>query len=94
MRYLRFAFGFVGISTLLGLGTAPPAQATLVGFDFDASLETGALTGTTFPGTGSYDTAGTTGIGEEFLTLELIAVFAARGAVHQGGYHSGGPGDP
>ena len=72
MRYLRFAFGFVGISTLLGLGTAPPAQATLVGFDFDASLETGALTGTTFPGTGSYDTAGTTGIGEEFLTLDLL----------------------
>jgi len=90
MRYLRSVFGFARILALLGLGTAPPAQAMPVGFDFAASLQTGALAETTFRGTGSYDTTGTTGVGEEFVTLtwlqfSLLGVPFTRADIDQGG---------
>jgi hypothetical protein len=40
---------------------------------WDAALTTGPLAGTSFPGTCSYDTSGTTGIGTEYVDLDTIA---------------------
>jgi hypothetical protein len=70
----------------------PPgfAHASTMEFQFEASLQTGALAGTTFSGTGSYDNINATGIGEELLTPGSLdftvadAVFA-RADIDQGG---------
>ncbi|ACC85056.1 PEP-CTERM sorting domain-containing protein [Nostoc punctiforme] len=49
-----------------------PTQAAIVTYDFDASLNTGALQGTKFPGTFSYDNSEQTGIGQEFISLKTL----------------------
>jgi hypothetical protein len=64
--------------------------ASVVSFDFKATLETGPLSGTTFSGTGSYDTKGSTGTGLEFqrlITLDfiLVGVRYTRADLVQGG---------
>jgi hypothetical protein len=41
-------------------------------FQFNATLDTGTLAGTSFSGTGSFDRQGMTGSGEEFLTLTAL----------------------
>jgi hypothetical protein len=48
------------------------AGATPIPFTFDASLQTGPLSGTQFSGTASYDNQGETGIGPEFLPLTSL----------------------
>jgi hypothetical protein len=87
---LSLSIRSLAISVLLGLSAIPSAKATIVGFDFDASLQTGALAGTTFLGTGSYDTAGVTGVGEEFVALtslqfSLLGVSFTESDIRQGG---------
>ncbi|WP_340095866.1 PEP-CTERM sorting domain-containing protein [Nostoc punctiforme] len=49
-----------------------PTQAAIVTYGFDASLNTGALQGTKFPGTFSYDNSEQTGIGQEFISLKTL----------------------
>jgi hypothetical protein len=54
----------------LSLAVLPDAaHASVINFQFNASLQTGALAGTNFSGQGSYDTTGSTGMGQEFLPL-------------------------
>ena len=72
MWYLRLSPILAGILVLLGLVAAPPAVAAIVDFDFNADLQTGPLSGAMFPGTGSYDNAGVTGVGEEFVALASL----------------------
>lgn len=66
------------------------AEASTVEFQFIASLETGNLAGTTFVGTGSFDSQGSTGMGLEFLTLTsldftLLGVTFTKADIDQGG---------
>jgi hypothetical protein len=49
-----------------------PANATTISFQFDSTLQTGALTGTQFTGTASFDNAGSTGVGIEYLFLTSL----------------------
>lgn len=86
---LRFACS-TGLWLSVLLVAIAPADATIVAFGFDASLQTGALAGTTFPGTGSYNSAGMTGVGQEFLPLTsldftLHGVEFTREDISQGG---------
>lgn len=80
-----------GVVALLVLFVAShPATATPVFFTFDAILETGDLPGTTFVGSFSYDTAGSTGVGMEFLPLTsldfvLLGVPFTLADIKQGG---------
>jgi hypothetical protein len=62
------------IAILIAAVTACPARASAstIEFEFEASLETGALAGTQFFGTASYDDSGITGVGEEFLPLTSL----------------------
>jgi hypothetical protein len=90
MRYFPLSSGFVGILVFLGLVAAPPAVAAIIEFDFNADLQTGTLSGTMFPGTGSYDNAGVTGVGQEFVTLaslqfSLNGVEFTKADITQGG---------
>jgi hypothetical protein len=90
MRYLPLFSKFAGILVLVGLLVAPPAVAAVVDFDFNADLQTGTLAGTMFPGTGSYDNAGVTGVGEEFVALSslqfsLNGVEFTKADIKQGG---------
>ncbi len=77
------------IALVFGM-TSLPAPAATIGFSFNATLLTGAFTGTNFSGTGSYDTSGSTGMGQEFLTLTtldftLLGVPFTRADIFQGG---------
>lgn len=49
-----------------------PTQAAIVTYGFDAALNSGALQGTKFPGTFSYDNSEQTGIGQEFISLKTL----------------------
>lgn len=49
-----------------------PTQAAIVTYGFDASLNSGGLQGTQFPGTFSYDNSEQTGIGQEFIFLKTL----------------------
>jgi hypothetical protein len=51
---------------------ACPASATTIGFQFDSTLQTGALAGTQFTGTASYNNAGSTGVGTEYFFLTSL----------------------
>ena len=80
----------LGILLLLAHGLTSPAKATIVEFDFDASLQTGVLAGTSFPGTGSYNTASVTGVGQEFVSLaslefSLLGILFTASDIKQGG---------
>jgi hypothetical protein len=72
---------------IIGLGSV--AGASTVQFSFDAMLQTGPLVGTEFPGTGTYDTTGVTGIGQEFVSLAsldfTLGVPFTRSDIRQGG---------
>jgi hypothetical protein len=57
---------------LLFSGFFSSAHATTIPFTFDASLQTGALSGTQFTGTASYNNQGETGIGTEYLYLTSL----------------------
>ena len=66
------------------------ANADTIQFRFDATLDTGPLAGTTFPGTGSYDNQGETGIGQEYFSLTsldftLLGASFTRAGIDQGG---------
>ncbi len=68
----------------------PSAGATTIPFTFDASLQTGTLSGTQFSGTASYDNQGETGVGTEFFTLtslnfSLLGFPFTRADISQGG---------
>jgi hypothetical protein len=82
---LRIAI--VAVALFIGIG--PAARATIVQFGFDSALQTGPLAGTQFPGTGSYDTSGVTGIGQEFVTLTslnfTLGVPFTKSDIFQGG---------
>jgi hypothetical protein len=79
------------VATLLGFCLfAGSAAAAIVNFQFDAILQSGALAGTNFSGAGSYNTQGSTGMGQEFLTLTslnftLLGVPFTRADIDQGG---------
>lgn len=69
---------------------AGSANADMIHFQFDATLNTGPLAGTVFPGTGSYDNEGETGIGQEFFSLTsldftLLGASFTRADIDQGG---------
>jgi hypothetical protein len=69
---------------------APWATATTVNFQFQADLQTGQLAGTIFSGSGSYDNQGSTGVGQEFLTLTsldftLLGIPFTKAGIAQGG---------
>jgi len=49
------------------------ARASTVDFQFSATLQTGALAGDQFTGTGSYDNQGETGVGTEFFYLVTLS---------------------
>lgn len=79
------------VTTVLGLCLAnQPAFGTIIGYTFDATLETGPLGGTAFSGSLSYDDASATGVGKEFLELTsldftMLGVSFTRADVKQGG---------
>jgi hypothetical protein len=50
----------------------PQAGASTVDFQFNADLQTGPLAGTLFNGMASFDNAGSTGMGTEYLTLTSL----------------------
>lgn len=81
----------MAVTVVLGLGvTQEPAHAVPIGYTFDATLQTGALAGTAFSGSLSYDSAGTTGMGQEFLPLTsldftLLGAVFTRADIRQGG---------
>jgi hypothetical protein len=50
----------------------PCARASTIGFQFNATLQTGALAGTSFSGTASYNNAGETGVGMEYPPLTSL----------------------
>src|SRR5690348_2478511 len=86
---LRFAWS-TALSLPILLVAIVRADATIIAFGFDASLQTGALAGTTFAGTGSYDSVGVTGVGQEFVTLSsldfsLLRVEFTKADIDQGG---------
>jgi hypothetical protein len=90
MRYLSLFIRSLAISLLLGSSAIAPADAAIIGFGFDASLQTGALAGTTFSGTGSYDSAAVTGVGQDFVTLAsldftLLGTLFTKSDIRQGG---------
>ena len=73
MRIPRGVLFVMMVAALTGLGMAgQPAVAASVGYTFDASLLTGVLAGTTFSGSFTYDDAGASGIGKEFLFLTSL----------------------
>ena len=57
----------VGVFVLSG-----SAKAATVDFQFNAALQTGALAGTDFSGTASYDNQGETGSGTEYFSLTSL----------------------
>jgi hypothetical protein len=66
------------------------ANAATIGFDFDATLSTGPLAGTSFSGTGSYDNQGQTGKGQEYFSLTsfdftLLDSTFTKANIYQGG---------
>lgn len=66
------------------------ARAATIEFQFDSSLQTGALAGTQFTGLASYDNSGITGIGTEYLTLTsfnftLLGTTFTQADISQGG---------
>ena len=79
------------VATITGLCiVGQPAVATPVGYAFDASLQTGVLAGATFSGSFTYDDAGASGIGKEFLFLTsldftLLGVPFSLADIKQGG---------
>lgn len=67
-----------------------PTQAAIITYDFDASLNSGALQGTKFTGTFSYENSEQTGIGEEFISLKtlefsLLGTNFTKADISQGG---------
>lgn len=74
----------------LCFATPLAAHASPVDFTFQASLDTGALAGTHFTGTASYDSTGSSGVGTEYLTLtslnfSLLGELFTRADISQGG---------
>jgi hypothetical protein len=68
----------------------PCARAATIEFQFDATLQTGALAGTQFTGLASYDNSGVTGIGTEYefltsLNFTLLGTTFTRADISQGG---------
>ena len=66
------------------------ARAATVDFQFNAALQTGALAGTDFSGTASYDNQGETGSGTEYFSLTslnftLFGVSFTKADIDQGG---------
>jgi hypothetical protein len=88
---LRRVLCAMTLTTVLGLCVVnQPALATIIGYTFDANLQTGPLAGTSFSGLLSYDDAGATGVGQEFLELAsldftLLGVSFTRADIKQGG---------
>jgi hypothetical protein len=75
----------VGVFVLSGSG-----KAATVDFQFNAALQTGALAGTDFSGTASYDNQGETGSGIEYFSLTslnftLLGVSFTKADIDQGG---------
>ena len=82
----------IAINILLGgFGAfACCAAASTIQFQFDSTLETGALAGTQFTGTASYNNQGATGVGMEFFSLTslnftLLGESFTRNDISQGG---------
>ena len=48
------------------------AQAAAINYDFDVSIDSGALAGDTISGSFGFDDAFLTGIGDEFLSLDAL----------------------
>lgn len=48
------------------------AAASIVTYGFAATLDTGALQGTSFSGSFAFNNAGATGVGQDFLTLTAL----------------------
>jgi len=77
----------IGLAVLVFTGFA---NAATIDFRFDATLDTGSLTGTTFSGTGSYDNQGETDIGQEYFSLTslhftLLGSSFTKAGIDQGG---------
>ena len=75
----------VGVFVLSG-----SAKGATVDFQFNAALRTGALAGTDFSGTASYDNQGETGSGTEYfpltsLNFTLFGVSFTKADIDQGG---------
>ena len=62
----------VAIITALPATTGTRASAATIDFEFDVLLQTGALAGTQFTGTASYDNSRSTGVGIEYLGLTSL----------------------
>jgi hypothetical protein len=65
---LKFQQAAIAVAMIFAM-FATCAKASIIDFQFEASLESGTLAGTQFSGTASYDNAGSTGIGTEYLSL-------------------------
>jgi hypothetical protein len=73
MRFLAQHVGVGLIVAALGLNVSTsPVSAKVIAFDFDAVLFSGPVAVAYFNGTGSYDDAGLTGIGDEFASLTKL----------------------
>lgn len=57
---------------LMSLASLKVVTAATIDFQFTASLQTGALAGTDFTGTASYNNQGVTGTGTEYLLLTSL----------------------
>jgi hypothetical protein len=80
----------IAINDMTITSTTPDSNGHNVKFHFDAFLNTGPLTGTFFDGTGSYNSTGETGMGEEFLNLtslnfKLLGTKFTHADIYQGG---------
>lgn len=69
---------------------AKSAQATILTYNFDASLDSGPLSRTEFSGSFSFDNSGSTGTGKEFFSLKtldfnLLGTTFTRADIRQGG---------
>ena len=88
---MKFVAGLrLAVATSALLLAAPPASATIIHKGFVATLQTGPLAGTVFPGTFSYDDSTLTGVGTEYLGLTslnftLKGVAFTRFDIDQGG---------
>jgi hypothetical protein len=63
---------FLALFIFIFSGFSSSASATTIPFTFNASLQTGALNGTDFTGTASYNNQGETGIGTEYFSLTSL----------------------
>lgn len=84
-------FPRVARTAILGvLFALKTAAASPVTYGFAATLDTGALQGTSFTGSFAFDPAGATGVGQDFFTLtsldfNLLGTRFTRADINQGG---------